>query len=429
MRIVLVSRLSGHGGVAVYNRYLGHALAQQGHHVSLLTSRQSSDRPPVCSENGVTIYNLLTRHWYRLYRFPVVGYYVRSIQHFLYSLRVARQLQQLEKEARPDIIEFAEVGAEGFIYLLQNQRSPVVVRCHTPTFVLRRYHLEQEMPFDTTMISAMEKFCIRHADALTAPSQDMAQTIARTCDLSAEQVRTVPNALDVGLFSMDRELAGKGGQTTAGQQWELHPRARRLSPGLRASNGVVVLHVGRLERVKGIEVLVRAIPLVLQQVPQVYFVFIGPDRSTGEGTSWQRRLETYCEERGVLRRVHFLGFLRQQAMIDWYRWADICVVPTLNYESFSYTCAQAMAAGLPVVASRIGGIPETVDDGINGLLVEPGNVADLAQALVTLARDGDMRSQMGEIGQQKARQRFDAQLVAKRMIQIYTATIDSCRTC
>jgi starch synthase len=95
------------------------------------------------------------------------------------------------------------------------------------------------------------------------------------------------------------------------------------------------------------------------------------------------------------------------------------VVPTLNYESFSYTCAQAMAAGKPVVASRIGGIPETVQDEVSGLLVPPGDPSELAAALIQLARDPARRCAMGEAGRAHARREFDAATVAARVMQVY----------
>src|SRR5262249_53185833 len=118
--------------------------------------------------------------------------------------------------------------------------------------------------------------------------------------------------------------------------------------------GVTILHVGRLDRGKGIEVLANAIPSVLAKVPSCRFVFIGDDCSDGKGSTWRKRLESQLAAAGVDKQVTFLGGLDQLELNAWYRKADIAVVPSLIYESFSYTCAQAAAAGLPVIASRIG---------------------------------------------------------------------------
>jgi glycosyltransferase involved in cell wall biosynthesis len=312
---------------------------------------------------------------------------MRSILELLYSYRVAYRLRRLKAPDIPDVIEFAEVRGEGFAYLRKKQSVPAVVRCHTPTFVLRRYHRVDEMPYDTSLTVHMEKFSIGQADALTAPSRDMAQTIACDCGLSADRIHVIPNALDVDLFS---------------------PNGQRK----QKEDAITILHVGRLDRIKGIEVLARAIPSVVEHAPGAQFVFIG------RGDAWQRRLTAQLREKDMDSNAEFLGGVDQKTLLNWYQRADLAVVPTLNYESFSYTCAQAMAAGLPLVASRIGGIPETVGDEA-GILVQPGDVDGLAEALVQLIHNPKMRQEMGRAGQQRAKRRFEAVKVAKETLEVY----------
>jgi spore coat protein SA len=117
--------------------------------------------------------------------------------------------------------------------------------------------------------------------------------------------------------------------------------------------------------------------------------------------------------------VTFLGPLDQPEMTAWYGRADVAVVPSLIYESFSYTCAQAAAAGLPVVASRIGGIPETIEDGVAGILVDAGDVEQLAAALVRVARDPELRRHMGRAGRDKVRRDFASAVVAEAALGLY----------
>ena len=99
--------------------------------------------------------------------------------------------------------------------------------------------------------------------------------------------------------------------------------------------------------------------------------------------------------------------------------ADVCVVPALQYESFSYTCAQAMAAGKPVIATRIGGMSETVEDGRTGLIVEPDNAAALADAVADLLKDGERRARMGRAGREKVLREFDPFKVAQENLAVY----------
>jgi glycogen(starch) synthase len=386
--------LSGYGGVAMYNYYLSHALQQLGHRVSVIACRWSADVPAMRNDNGVAVHRLLHRDHYRLHRLPLLGCYVRPVQQLAYSLRVARKLREIEQAEGLDVVEFAEVNAEGFFYLLRRDRAPVVVRCHTPTFVLRRYYRPEEMHYDTTITTILEKFCIRHADALTTPSHNMARVIAAECGVPLQRITVVPNALDTE---------------------EFRPAWGKHNPG----NEIVILYVGRLERGKGVQVLAEAIPRVLRAVPQARFVFVGDDRPIPDGCSQIAALREHFAALGLDSRVELRGHVPQAELLAAYAQADICVVPSLIYESFSYTCAQAMACGLPVVASRIGGIPETVEDGVTGILVEPGDVQGLAQAIVWLAQDRELRRRMGAAGRAKVEELYTPSRVAKMNLVVY----------
>src|ERR1700679_3737840 len=98
-----------------------------------------------------------------------------------------------------------------------------------------------------------------------------------------------------------------------------------------------------------------------------------------------------------------------------YREADICLVPTIAQDSLSRTSVEAMASGIPVVASRIGGLPYTVTDGVTGLLFEPGDPADLARKITRLLDDTELRFRMGLAG----RKRFEDDFVWEDIIERY----------
>lgn len=399
MHIVLVNRwyppYTGFGGVAAYDFYLAHALADLGQRVTILASRNQETDPAFQQDGPVAVHRLLMKEQYYLSRLPVIGRYARPLLQYLYSRQVSQFLQALHPKDPFDIIEFAEINAEAFNYLTVRQPPPVVVRCHTPTFVLRNYYQPAEMPFDTSWTSRMERACILNANALSSPSQDMANTIAKECRLDTSRFQVIPNPLDTQPFTQ----AGQG--------------RRPKAPG----EGLTILHVGRLERVKGIETLAQAIPDVVKQSPNTRFVFVGDDRPDGLGSTWKKRLEDYFKEKGVSSNVLLTGGVSQQALLDWYRDADIAVVPSMLYESFSYTCAQAMAAGLPVVASRIGGIPETIGD--CGLIVEPGDSSQLTRELLRLIAIAPLRQQLGRDAVERGKVTFEASLVAQDTLHFY----------
>lgn len=392
MHIVLANRWYppiSNGGVAVYDYNLAHALVKLGHRVTVVAARWSVETPALTDDNGVQVHRILAKQYDRLHRVPFFGRYMRSLLQMHYSIQVARKLNQLQEQ--PDVIEFAEVNAEGWAYLHQRKRQPVIVRCHTPTFVLRDYYHPQEANYDTTITTWMEKACIRRADALTAPSRDMAVTVAGIMGFSAEKFTIIPNPLDVSAFAVD------------------HSR--------RDLNHVTVLHVGRLDRTKGIEILARAIPKVVAQFPHTYFVYVGSDRPDGQGSTWQTRLSTFFKKEGVGENVLFAGSVDHETLLDWYAKADIAVVPSMLYESFSYTCAQAMAAELPIVCTDIGGIPETVGD--VGCIVSTGNVEQLATALCHLVQEQSLRFSLGKQAVTHMFNTCDAFLVGQQTEQFY----------
>ncbi|MCL4489680.1 MAG: glycosyltransferase family 4 protein [Chloroflexi bacterium] len=413
MHIALVSRWfppeSGWGGVSVYNSTIAHAYAELGHQVTVIAARFSRDVPAERCEDGARVRRLLVGDAYRLRRLPMLGRYVRPAQQLAYSWRVNQAIRRLHQECPVDIVEFAEVNAEGFFYARAPQ-TPFVVRCHTPTFMLSRYYEQPEMPYDTSIIERCERSLIGHADALTAPSRDMACLISRECHVPAGDIAVIPNPL-----ATDGFCERSGGAAVDG------------GPNPSDDGSVTVLHVGRFERAKGVMVLVKAIPIILQGAPRTRFVFIGADRARARGSSPRDGLADSADGEPVSSRVQFLGGVEQSALISWYRRADICVVPSLVYESFSYTCAQAMAAGKPVVASRIGGVPETVGDGVSGILVNPGDAEGLAEAVVRLARDADLRRRMGKAGSEKAAREFDPIEIAKRTLRVYERAISDFR--
>jgi glycogen synthase len=386
----------------MHNYYLARALTKAGHRVTAVAARWSRDVPALEECEGVLVHRLLSEHRPRLHRLPMIGRRARAFVQWHYSRRVAKLLRDLDRSDPPDVVEFADIEAEGYAYLRQAQRRPVVIRCHTPVFVVDHYYQPEERPWNTERIEAREKFCIGFANALTAPSRDMARTIAVECGLPEDRIAVIPNALDVTPFLTSPQPNGAS----------------------HVAEEVCILHVGRLDRGKGIAVLAEAIPQVLHEVPTARFVFVGQDRPDGHGSTWRHRLEEGLRSSKVMHRVAFAGPVAQPELIAWYRRADIAVVPSLIYESFSYTCAQAAAAGLPVVASRIGGIPETIPDNVAGIITEPGSAQQIASALICLARDGHLRRSMGAAGQEKAVREFNAPVVAQRMLNFYA---DVCR--
>jgi glycogen(starch) synthase len=186
----------------------------------------------------------------------------------------------------------------------------------------------------------------------------------------------------------------------------------RVLPSLRESSPLFV-SVGRLEAYKGFSDILEAMARVAGRLPEGWawaVVGNGPERAA---------LESRVQGLPPLRsRVHFLGGVEDALLHTLYASADVFVHAT-RYEGSSLVTLEAMAHGLPVVATRAGGIPDKVVDQETGFLVEPGNVGELADALVRLGGDPGMRRTFGERGKARALRDFSWGELARRTVCLY----------
>lgn len=170
-----------------------------------------------------------------------------------------------------------------------------------------------------------------------------------------------------------------------------------------------VLFVGRLHRQKGVDTLVRAVPL-LPAGCRVTLAGDGPERGA---------LRRLAAELGVADRVRVTGFLPHREVPGLLAAARVAVLPS-RYEELGTALVEAMAAGRPVVASRVGGIPELVRDGVDGLLVPPGDPVALAAAIGRLLADPALAAELGANGRARVAG-HDWGILAGRILDIYRA--------
>ncbi len=172
--------------------------------------------------------------------------------------------------------------------------------------------------------------------------------------------------------------------------------AERRRLGLSASD-IVIGCVARLVTVKGLDNLVRTIPLILGRCPRVRIVIVG------EGPE-RRKLERMRQELGIEHALVLAGYSSDPSEII--ACSDICVQPSLS-EGLPTAVLEYMRAAKPVVATTVGGIPEAVTDQETGFLVEPGNLDALSDRIIRLASDPSLRKRMGEKGREIVHRRFD----------------------
>ncbi|HYI74509.1 MAG TPA: glycosyltransferase, partial [Gaiellaceae bacterium] len=171
----------------------------------------------------------------------------------------------------------------------------------------------------------------------------------------------------------------------------------------------VVGWVGRMTGVKDTDAVLEIVRAARERgVPAVLcMVGDGPDRE---------RLEQVAHDLGIARDTYFVGY--QSDVAGYYRLFDAFLLPSLN-EGTPVSAIEALASGTPVVATRVGGVPDVVTDGVDGFLVEPGDKAAAAERLAELARDPDLRAQMGDAGSASVRERYAVERLVDDVDRLY----------
>lgn len=179
---------------------------------------------------------------------------------------------------------------------------------------------------------------------------------------------------------------------------------------------MTILFVGRLDKRKGFSTLLEAFIKIKPGYPQLHLQVIGPFRPQ-DCYGYQKK----AQAQGVTD-IEFLGYITPERLPGFYHQADIFCAPSLGFESFGIVLLEAMAAGLPVIASDIAGYRTLVTHGQEGLLVSPGEVEPLITALRQLLDRPRQRCDMGRRGRLKANQ-YDWDLIVDRTLEVYVKTI------
>lgn len=166
-----------------------------------------------------------------------------------------------------------------------------------------------------------------------------------------------------------------------------------------------VLSVGRLVARKGFDTLIIALAAMKEQIPNLHVVIVGdgPDR---------QRLHVLVEQHNLSSRIHFLGSIADRQLAMLYHQCTMFAMVSReeengkDVEGFGMVYLEANAFDKPVIAGRTGGVAEAVVDGVTGLIVEPGNVAQIAQAIITLCSDPALAHKFGEAGRQRVERDF-----------------------
>ena len=351
------------GGSEIAAYHLAEQLAQMGHEVHIMTSHDN-ELPLFSKDDGFYIHRI---PWKR----------IRFIGVLFFWAKIFLQI----RNTKPDIVHSQSLS------------------CCTPALISKKIlgipYIAWGRGTDVYIPNGLfdrlsAPSILKNADAVLALTADMKREMQNICE---RDVIVVPNGVKLKVF-----------QKTSGSKIE--------------DNAKTIIYVGRLQPVKGVQYLIEAMIAVQREIPDINLVIVGD----GEERS---KLEKLAKELDLTGCIQFVGKVPQEEIPSMLHQSDIFVLPSLS-EGFPNVIIEAMAAGLPIVASKIGGIPEIVEDEINGYLVSTKKPDEIADKILVLLQNDDIRVRMANNNVEKA-EMYTLTKVADKVEEIYLNVLNKTR--
>ncbi len=386
------------GGIGRLTANLARAISQLGHNVHVLTRGEGHNR--VDFEDGVWVHRMVVTPHAR----PRLPLTTQLPQHIWdYSATMLDELVRINTHRRIDIVEAPIWDVEGIAILLDGQFRLVTGLYTTLKSALQNHpEWERDRKFMKAFghpVLDLERHVMLNSAAIHAGSRAIVNTIERDYGLMfpANKVAIIPHGLlDIG---------------------------EPISNSAKLEN-LNLLFVGRLEKRKGIDVLLAAAANLLATHPTVRMTIVGDDTLLNEtGRTYKEEFHATHQGQEFLPRINFTGKVSESELYKHYASCDVFVAPS-RFESFGLIYLEAMMFGKPVVGCNAGGIPEVVIDGEYGFLAEPGDAVSLLFALDKLLSNAALREQFGKRGRQEYERRFTAAGMARKAVTFYKSLLN-----
>ncbi len=347
------------GGIQTHVDELSQALAGFGHQLDVVTRHKDCSSAKQEKRGKVCVH-----------RIRLAG------NHLVYDRQLLGAVRQLSAERK---IEIVHVHGMRPLNVCGKLNIPLIFTNHTSSFLKRIQTGPRQQ-------KKMRKLLSR-VSMVIAPSPVL---VAATKQTGYDHpVHFISNGVDIERFAPGSE-------------------SRRKSLGI-GHRDFVMLFAGRLHQVKGTDTLAAALEML--NLPGLHLVVAGDGEE-------RDKLAAAADSHLGASRVHMLGSVPNTEMPQVYRAADVVVLPSLM-EATSIAGLEAMACGMPLVGSRVGGLPQIIDEGANGLLVPPESPSDLVTAIRTLYSDPELRTRMGRQSRKRVVESFSWEKIAKQTEKHY----------
>ena len=389
---------TGFGGIGTYSYNHARGLAGLGWEVHVIAGSTKQRVVDYKHEDGFWITRARAGGFYR-------GFFDFLSRHGLVlfagrlenALVMFQQLRRLHRLKRFDIVEMPECGAEGFFI---NRFFPGLKKCvkfHSPICFIGRFYKIGRI--DHRMGGWLEKSALKKGDFYSAPSRYMADEVKRFFKLK-KPVSVLQCGFDFSTID------------------ECPPEDIRSQYGIPEEHRIIVF-TSRVEQRKGADLFKTVIPMVLKSYPASHFIIAG---RWDEQPYIKNRIEREVARVGGADRLVFTGRVDHTRIINILKQSDVFVHPS-RWENCPNSVIEAMACGCCIVASRVGGIPEMVEDGVSGTLVEVDDAVGFAEAICRMLENPDLRGTYSRKAIEKARSTYDYVELAGKADVFYRANL------
>ncbi|MBA4374001.1 MAG: hypothetical protein C0402_14215 [Thermodesulfovibrio sp.] len=378
------------GGIGSYVASMSAALAARGHEVHVLACAEGQKEQDYmdrgvfvhCREGKIParrLWQLASSVAARLLRAP------RTLWRIGKGLEVFFEYRRLGIDA--DVIEYPDWGALGCI-LASTRTRPLVANIHTPP--ISAYELSGTR--DLGWASSLVYYSSRRAHVATLSSMFHVKALKAEGWDPGEHIEIVPYAVDWARWSETQPVG---------------------------DTGPVALFVGRLERIKAPEVLVAAMKIVRETMPEATAVFVGRSSEERDGLSYLDWIKTNA---GDTSGCTFIGDVPQEEIRGYLSLSRVLVMPSV-FDVYPLASLEAMAAGRPVIMTKTSGVAEQIEQTGAGMAVPAGDPGALAEALLPFLSDSDYAAAAGAKAQRAVREKNDIGKIAGRREKIYRQAI------
>lgn len=287
------------------------------------------------------------------------------------------------------LIEAGDFAGEAIVLLLLKRfgliKTPVVIKLHTPSFVIREFNQEKRSLF-YILIELLEKYCIKWSDVIYSPTRALKRLVESHFQKRVAQIIPYP------IKSISSNSSVKRDKT-------------------------LILYAGKIQFKKGVADLITAFAILVKKNPQLHLVLIGQETYVN-GVSFKESLMSLIEKLNIVKRVTFLPPVTQKNLFNYYRKAAVLVVPS-HWENFPNVILEAGLTATPVVATKTGGIIEMVEHKKTGLLVKPRSPQSLKSKVQYVLKHKSYAVTLGNNLRKHIRKNYSARKIVKITLKFY----------